>query len=138
MRDDHIEQIISVVKGTLGHPSEQRELVLRKRLLDLKLKSGPEGYVKERRDPIALWIANARKWATNKCLMGNKVDIDMVVNSNPLPDGVDRRAIGGVFKHPTFKRVGTVRTRKASGGYRTSGQYILSSQTIVPDAITDW
>ena len=138
MRDDHIEQVISVIKGTLGHPSSQRELVLRKNLRDLKLKSGPAGYIKERRDPVALWIANARKWATNKCLMGAKVDIDMVVSSNPLPEGVDIRAIRIIIKHPDFKRVGTVRTKKPNGGYRTSGQFMLSSQTQTPDAITDW
>tara|TARA_B100001778_G_scaffold24506_1_gene18109 strand:- start:260 stop:676 length:417 start_codon:yes stop_codon:yes gene_type:complete len=138
MRDDHIEQVISVVKGTIGQPSEQRELMLRKRLKDLNLKSGPEGYIKERRDPVAIWISNARKWATNKCLMGSRVHIDMVVRALPLPEGTDRRAIGGVFKHPDFQRVGTIRTRKPGGGYRTSGEFILSSQELPKDAITDW
>ena len=138
MRDDHIEQIMSIIKGTLGHPTEQRELMLRKRLSDLSLKSGPEGYIGERRDPLALWISRARKWATNKCLMGDRVNIDMVVSSNPLPEGVDRRAIGGVFKHPDFQRIGTIRTRKEGGGWRTSGEYILSTQSTLKDAITDW
>ena len=101
-----------MVKGTIGQPSEQRELMLRKRLKDLNLKTGPEGYVKERRDPVAIWINQARRWARNRCLMGGSVHIDMVVRSLPLPDGVDRRAIGGVFKHPDFKRIGTNRTRK--------------------------
>jgi len=127
-----------VVKGTIGQPSEQRELMLRKRLKDLNLKTGPEGYVKERRDPVAIWINQARKWARNRCLMGGSVHIDMVVRSLPLPDGVDRRAIGGVFKHPDFKRIGTIRTRKPTGGFRTSGEFILSSQEPPKDAITDW
>lgn len=138
MRDDHIEQVMSVIKGTIGHPTEQRELLLRQRLSELNLKSGPESYMGERRDPIALWINRARKWATNKCLMGERVNIDMVVQSVPLPEGVDRRAIGGVFKHPNFKRVGTIRTRKTGGGFRTSGEYILSTQSSPKDAITDW
>jgi hypothetical protein len=138
MRDDHIEQIVSVVKGTVGISHETRELMLRLKLGELNLKSGPEGYVKQRRDPVAMWIAEARRWAKNKCLMGDKVHIDMVVRSIPLPEGVDRRAIGGVFKHPDFQRVGTVRTRKPGGGFRNSGEFILSTQSLSKDAITDW
>jgi hypothetical protein len=138
MRDDHIEQIISVVKGTVGISHERRELMLRRRLGELNLKSGTESYVKQRRDPVAKWIAEARLWAKNKCLMGQRVHIDMVVRSIPLPDGVDRRAIGGVFKHPDFQRVGTIRTRKPSGDLRSSGEFILSTQSLSKDAITDW
>ncbi len=138
MRDDHIEQIVSVIKGTIGISHQSRELMLRRKLKELNLKSGPEGYIKERRDPVAKWIAQARRWAKNKCLMGDKVHIDLVVANVPLPEGVDRRAIGGVFKHPDFKRVGTVRTRKPSGGFRTSGEFILSSQELPKDAITEW
>jgi hypothetical protein len=66
MRDDHIEQIVAVVRGTVGIGSENRELMLRRRLQELNLKTGPESYVKKRRDPTALWIAEARKWAKNR------------------------------------------------------------------------
>tara|TARA_Y100000992_G_C21026608_1_gene378324 strand:- start:93 stop:509 length:417 start_codon:yes stop_codon:yes gene_type:complete len=138
MRDDHIEQIVSIIRGTVGITTESRELMLRRKLKELNLKSGPESYMKQRRDPVAIWIAEARRWAKNKCLMGMKVHIDMVVQSIPLPDGVDRRAIGGVFKHPDFQRIGTVRTKKPGGGYRSSGEFILSSQTVPKDAITEW
>lgn len=138
MRDDHMEQIIAVIKGTIGIGSGSRELILRKRLSELNLKTGPESYVKKRRDPTALWIAEARKWAKNKCLMGQKVNIYVVCKALPPPPGVDRRVIGGVFKHPDFRRVGTVRVEKKGGGHRTCGEYILSSQNMPKGAITDW
>ena len=138
MRDDHIEQIISVIKGTIGIGSEGRELTLRKKLSELNLKTGPESYVRKRRDPTALWIAEARKWAKNRCLMGQKVNIYLVCKALPPPPGVDKRVIGGVFKHPDFRRIGTVRVEKEGGGHRTLGEYILSSQNMPKGAITDW
>ncbi len=139
MRDDHVEQVMAVMKG-VAPLRPQVEHMLRERLSDLDLKSGRASYLGKKRDPKSVWISTARKWARNVCLMGKEVNIEMVLERNPLPPTVDKRAIGGVFKHPDFARVGDIRTKRSDGRYKTIGSFRLKSQIPEPakDAITDW
>jgi hypothetical protein len=133
VRDEHVEQVLAVLKRTYRElPNEDS---LREALLELNLKTGPSELGK-RRDPRSRWIAKARKFAREYALQYGQVNIHIIRDHVPLPAGVDLRVTGGVLKHPDFVRIGHESKRMANGRLKTIGVYGLSEVNSVDDEVS--
>lgn len=121
-----VDKVMSVITGMFKLPVEQ-DRRLRNRLAGVELSS-------HRIVPKNSWIEQARSVARQIAQNNGEVTIEDVLSEHPLPDDADPRIVGGVLKHPDFKRVGN-RVIRTKDRYKTVGVFALTTSY---EPITDW
>jgi hypothetical protein len=127
MKEGEVDSVLDVIMGMFELGAKGRA-ELRRRLLILDLGASAKGLKHS-------WIGHARVVAQTIAQNNGSVTIEDVLAELPLPDELDPRIVGGVFKHPMFKRTGNRTIQARDGRYKTVGMFSLA-QTHEP--ITDW
>lgn len=79
------------------------------------------------REPRIDWISEARNVALNIAEDRGRVSIIDVLDECPLPDHVDPRVVGGVFRHSSFERIDDLTIQTDDGRYKTVGVFRLQN-----------
>jgi hypothetical protein len=127
MKEGDVDSVLGVIMGMFEVDAKGR-VELRRRLLLLDLGLSAKGLKHS-------WIGQARVVAQTIAQNNGSVTIEDVLGELTLPDELDPRIVGGVFKHPMFKRTGNRTIQARDGRYKTVGVFSLT-QTHAP--ITDW
>mgnify|MGYP001250747849 CR=1 FL=1 len=128
MKADDVEKVMRVITSMFKLPSDQSSR-LKEKLRELELSSTTK--------PLRYsWIEEARSVAVRIATDSGEVTIEDVLSELPLPADCDPRIVGGVFRHPDFKRINSRVLKAADGRYKTVGVFALVASR--PQPITDW
>jgi len=121
MRSDDAERVLQVISSIFSLDSVPESYVakLRSSLLDLELAT--------RNEPKIDWITEARSVAITIAEERGTVSIVDVLDECPLPESIDPRVVGGVFKHQRFNRVNSITIKNDNGRYKTVGVFSLQN-----------
>lgn len=121
MREEDAGKVLRVISSifSLDSVPESYLTKLKAKLLDLNLSSNNE--------PKIDWITEARSVAINLAEDRGTVSIVDVLDECPLPDDIDPRVVGGVFRHQRFQRVDSITIKTDTGRYKTVGVFSLQN-----------
>ncbi len=118
MREDDADKVLVLISSMFRIP-DNYVAKLKSKLIDLELTS--------KNEPKIDWITEARNVAINIAEDRGTVSIVDVLDECPLPDEIDPRVVGGVFKHQRFNRVDSITIKTDSGRYKTVGVFALQN-----------
>jgi hypothetical protein len=121
MKESDAERVVGVISSMFTMPEEYRSKLMNKLIL-LELSNGLT------REPKIDWISEAREVARAIAETTGRVTIEDVLHECPLPDDVDPRVVGGVFRHPDFVRDDWIIIKSNNGRYKTVGVFSLANR----------
>ncbi len=128
MNNSDVELVMQCISRMFKIPPQQGDR-LRANLRSLQLSSDGAKPVRYS------WIEEARGVATRIAQDNGEVTIEDVLSELPLPEDCDPRIVGGVFKHPSFVRVGNRVLKARDRRYKTVGVFSLARSQ---QPVTDW
>jgi len=138
MRRDHAEQIWSAISKFV--PAKSRDMWSERfieEICNVSLKTGPE----PKPDPKADFINDARAWARRHLETNENVCVQDVIDYFGIPNHIPPDAVGGIFKHRDFTKVGSKKIIMPKGHRprsKTVNTYVATGSHRDPSLIVTW